>query len=61
MIMYVPILAIYGGLMFTSPVALFRYTYGAIVCIPMLVCFPYLRTEQEEENSVAKEGERDAC
>ena len=61
MIMYVPILAIYGGLMFTSPVALFRYTYGAIVCIPMLVCFPYLRTEQEEESSVAKEGERDAC
>lgn len=44
MMLFVPILAIYGGLMFTSPVALFRYTYGAIVCTPFLVCIPHLKT-----------------
>ena len=48
MIMFVPILAIYGGLMFTSPVALFRYVYGAIVCTPFLVCIPYLKIEGKE-------------
>ena len=46
MLLFVPILAIYGGLMFTSPVALFRYTYGAIVCTPFLVCIPYLKTKE---------------
>ena len=46
MMLFVPILAIYGGLMFTSPVALFRYTYGAIVCTPLLVCIPYLKTKE---------------
>ena len=50
MILFVPILAIYGGLMFTSPVALFRYTYGAIVCTPFLVCIPYLKIAKEERD-----------
>ena len=40
-IMYLPILTIFAGLLITSPTALFRYTYGAAVCIPLLFCFPY--------------------
>lgn len=50
MIIYISILAIYVGLMFTSPTALFRYTYGAIVCIPLFLCLLYTKKVGEESN-----------
>lgn len=37
------LLGIYIGLMFTSPVALFRYTYGAVLCLPLVFCWPYMK------------------
>ena len=40
-ILFVPIIMIFIGLMLTSPAALFRYTYGASVCIPLMLCFPF--------------------
>lgn len=45
MLLYVPIIGIYAGLMFTSPVALFRYTYGAVICLPLMMCLPYWRSD----------------
>ncbi len=41
-ILLTPILALYVGLMFTSPASLFRYTYGAYVCAPLLLCFAFI-------------------
>ena len=53
---YSPLLAIYVGLLFTSPVALFRYTYGAVICLPLCICLPYLR-ENMPTKSIVKESE----
>ena len=40
-VLYVPIFMVFIGLMLSSPVALFRYTYSASVCIPMMISFPF--------------------
>lgn len=39
---YIAIFAIYVGLMLTSPVALFRYTYSATVSLPLIVSLPFI-------------------
>lgn len=41
LILITPIFAIFIGLLFTSPAALFRYTYGAAVCLPLIVSVPF--------------------
>ena len=37
---FIPVLAVYLGLLITSPAALFRYVYCVAVCIPLYLCFP---------------------
>lgn len=38
-LLMIPILMIYFGLLLTSPVASFRYVYGAAVCFPLIISF----------------------
>lgn len=38
-LLMIPVLMIYFGLMLTSPVALFRYVYGAAACFPLIISF----------------------
>lgn len=38
---YVPFLAVYAGLFFTAPVALFRYVYSAAAALPLYFVFPF--------------------
>lgn len=44
-IMFVPLFAVYIGLMITSPVALFRYTYGVVVCLPLIISIPFINID----------------
>ena len=48
LLLYIPILGIFGGLLLSSPVALFRYTYGAAVCLPLIYCLPFWRQQRKE-------------
>lgn len=48
LLLYIPILGIFGGLLLSSPVALFRYTYCAAVCLPVIYCLPFRRQRRKE-------------
>jgi hypothetical protein len=41
----IPLLAVFGGLFLTAPVALFRYVYSVAACLPLLFCWPYVKLE----------------
>lgn len=45
-LLFLPFLAVFGGLFFTAPVALFRYVYSAAAALPFLCCWPYMRLEE---------------
>lgn len=47
---YIPILAVFAGLMLTSPGPLFRYTYCTAVCLPLIYCLPYWQREGSERS-----------
>ena len=40
-LLYVPLLAVFCGLFVTAPVALFRYVYSAMACLPFLLLWPF--------------------
>lgn len=48
-LLYLPVLAIFAGLMITAPAAQFRYTYAAVVCLPLLYCLPAWQPKQLAE------------
>ena len=52
-VLFTPILALYIGLMFTAPVSLFRYTYGAYVCAPLLFCFAFFTPPHESHTDTS--------
>ena len=50
-LLYIPLLAVYGGLFLTVPVALFRYVYSAAACLPFLLMWPFWQMERAESKS----------
>lgn len=51
-LLMIPILMIYFGLMLTSPVASFRYVYGAAVCFPLIISFSGVPAEYPQKEFV---------
>ncbi len=44
---FIPLIAVFGGLFLTAPVALFRYVYSSAACLPFLFLWPFWRMQKE--------------